>query len=90
MKLRSHRQLLHERFDQYFKCLSFTGTDHDGDPVVVERCASVHYNTFAQCNEEFLKRHVIYQAECAIASVERSRQLHLQKGRSGVFQAWRP
>lgn len=78
---------LHERFDRYFKCLAVTGTDHDGDLVAVERCGKVFAPGLAKCSEEFLQRHVMYNAECFLASLERNRQQHWKEGRCGAFQA---
>lgn len=77
---------LHERFDRYFKCLAFTGTDLDGDPVIVERCDKVHVQSLAKCSEDFLRRHVIYSAECVLASLERSRQESCKDGTIRGFQ----
>jgi len=77
---------LHERFDRYFKCLAFTGTDLDGDPVIVERCGKVHVQSLAKCSEDFLRRHVIYSAECVLASLERSRQESCKDGTIRGFQ----
>lgn len=77
---------LHERFDRYFKCIAFTGNDLDGDPVIVERCGKVHAASLGKCSEEFLKRHVIYTAECVLASMERNRQEHLKNGSLRGFQ----
>ncbi|CAJ1377221.1 unnamed protein product [Effrenium voratum] len=64
----------HEHFDRYWKCMAFTGLDRDGDPVVVERTGLAHGPSIARCSDEFLKRHVMYNAECVMASLDCYRQ----------------
>ena len=69
----------HEKFDLYWKPLGYAGLDHEGDPVFYERVGQNDLQGLLNCNQEFIREHSIYNAECVFASLELARRKNLKR-----------
>ncbi|CAE7945647.1 PGA [Symbiodinium sp. KB8] len=76
----------HERFDFYWKAFGCTGVDREGDPVVFERVGQLDVPGLVKCNQDFIKQHCIYNAECVFATLEIGRRQCLKQDSRRGFQ----